>query len=461
MELYNSLTQKIEPFESAKLPFVSMYSCGPTVYSFPSIGNYRTYALSDMLVRALTFDGYKVKNVMNLTDVGHLASDADDGEDKLEKQAEKEGRGAKEIADFYIKDFISGLAKLNINQPAKFTRATEYIEDQIELIKTLENKGYSYQTDDGIYFDTSKFPKYGELSGLTAETILEGVRVEKNPQKRNASDFALWKFSPKDKKRWQEWESPWGLGFPGWHIECSAMAMKELGETIDIHVGAEDLKMIHHQNEIAQSECATGKKFVRYWIHGAFLLVDGGRMGKSLGNAYTIADLEAQGFDPLALRYFYTAAHYRSPLNFTFEALKNAQNSLKKLYEIIESYRFDKEVNYSEKFITRFTEKLHDDLNMPGAVSVMWDMLKSSISESQKLVTILKMDDVLGFDIDAHIGFVVPQDILDQARTRQAYRSSGIWDKADMIRRELLAKGYLVEDNPDGTYRVKRKISAV
>ena len=417
--------------------------------------------MADVMHKALKFNDYKVKYIMNLTDVGHLTGDnlgdADIGEDRLEIAAEREGRSARDIANYYIDDFLKNGEKLNIQKPAKFTRATDYIQDQIDLIKELEKKGYTYRTTDGIYFDTNKFKKYGALSGMTEESIKEGARVEPNPEKKHPADFALWKFSPTDKIRWQEWDSPWGVGFPGWHIECSAMSMKELGDTIDLHLGAEDLRMIHHQNEIAQSEAATGRQFVNYWIHGAFLLVDGGRMGKSLGNAYTLQDIESKNFDPISLRYFYMTAHYRTPLNFTWEALQNVQNSLKKLYDIVGGYKESKEAEVDERYLEKFLDALNDDINMPKAIAVLWEMLKADMDESEKIKTLFKFDEVLGLNIENYVGFEIPQKVLDLVKVRQEYRKVGIWDKADLIRREISQLGYVVDDTGNG-YKVKRKI---
>jgi cysteinyl-tRNA synthetase len=438
-----------------------MYTCGPTVYFYPTIGNYRTFVFSDVVGRVLRFNGYKVRSIMNFTDVGHLtgdnSGDADSGEDRIEKAATKEGKTAQDITDFYINDFVTSFDKLNMLKPTKFTRATEYINEQIELIKTLEQKGYTYVISDGVYFDTSKFEEYGKLSGFTPETIMEGARVEPNPQKRNPMDFGLWKLSPSDEQRLQEWDSPWGKGFPGWHLECSAMALKELGETVDFHLGGEDLKMIHHQDEIAQSECATNKKFVRYWMHGAFMLVDGGKMSKSLGNGYVLSDIEAKGFDLLALRYFYMGANYRTQINFTWEALANAQNSLKKIYDILGAYKDEKNTLPDGEYVNIFRDKVNNDINMPEALAVFWEMLKSSIPESKKVATALEMDKVLGLRLEEQIGYVVPQEILDLAKTRNEYRKSGIWDKADMIRKELLVRGYIVEDIQSGGFKVRRK----
>jgi cysteinyl-tRNA synthetase len=462
LRFYNSLTKKAEDFKPINPEIVTMYLCGPTVYDYVTIGNFRTYVLGDLFHRALLFNDYKVKYIMNFTDVGHMTGDnigdADIGEDRLEIAAAREGRNARDIADFYIKDFLTSYDKLNMLRPFKFTRATDYIQEQIDLVRLLEKKGFTYRITDGIYFNTAKFEKYGELSGLTAETIKEGARVEPNKEKKNPNDFALWKFSPFNAKRWQEWDSPWGVGFPGWHIECSAMSMKELGETIDIHLGGEDLRMIHHQNEIAQSECASGKKFVKYWIHGAFLQIDGGRMGKSLDNAYTVQDLVEKGFDPIALRYFYMMAHYRSPLNFTWESMHAAQNSLKKLYDIVGGYKESLDAEPSERHISSFMSAISDDLNMPEALAVCWDMLKSNLSESVKLATILRMDKVLGLKLDDAIGYEIPQKVTDLVKTRQTYRKNGIWDKADIARREINALGYTVEDLPDGQFKIRRKL---
>lgn len=461
LTIYNSLSKQEEQFKPLNIEEVSMYTCGPTVYDYAHIGNFRTYSLSDFLYRTLVFNDYKVKYIMNLTDLGHLTGDnegdADTGVDRLEKAAETEGKSAKEISDYYIKAFLADAKELNLTKPAKYTKATDYISEQIDLIHTLEKKGFTYTTPDGVYFDTSLYADYGNLSGLTAENILEGSRVEPNPNKKNPTDFALWKFSPTDKKRWQEYNSPWGVGFPGWHIECSAMILKELGERIDIHIGGEDLKMIHHQNEMVQSECATNKKFVNYWIHTAFLQVDGGKMGKSLGNAYTVADIKAKGFSAIDLRFFYMTAHYRSSLNFTWESLQSSHNSLKKMYDLVSGYTESEDGVLSENYINKFNAALLEDLNMPKAIAVLWEVLKSDIEESSKVVTLLKMDEVLGLNIDEHVGFQIPEKVLNLARMRWEYRRQGIWDKADLLRREISDMGYTVDDAKDD-YRVRRKL---
>lgn len=459
--LYNSLTQNKEAFTPVSNQQVSIYTCGPTVYDYAHIGNFRTYTTSDLVVRVFKFNGYKVRHVMNLTDVGHLSGDnlgdADIGEDRVESAAEEEGKSAREITDFYITHFMSDYERLNLEKPVKFTRATEYIQEQIDLIRELERKHVTYRTSDGIYFDTSKYSKYGELSGYTEESIKEGARIEPNPEKRNPSDFALWKFSPEGSKRWQEWNSPWGIGFPGWHVECSAMSMKELGETLDVHIGGEDLKMIHHQNEIAQSECATGKTFSNYWLHAAFLQVDGGRMGKSLGNFYTVSDIVDRGFNPLSLRFFYMSAHYRTPLNFTWTSLQSADNTLKKLYSTVAEYRDTSNSEPSEDFIDKFKEALNDDINMPKALAVVWELIGSDESNGTKLVTLLRFDKVLGLDLDKHVGYEIPQKVADYARTRLEYRKAGIWDKADDMRKKVEELGFLIEDAPEG-YKIKKKL---
>jgi len=461
MRIYNSLTKQLEDFKPIEPDVVKMYCCGPTVYIYPQIGNWRTFTLVDFLYRVLKLNGYKIDFIMNMTDVGHLfeeGGDPEGGEDKIEKQSQEEGKSAKEIVEFYAKGFLNDFRDLNITEPRQFTKASEYIDEQIDLIASLEDKGFTYETSDGIYFDTSKFERYGELSGLTIENIKEGARIDPNPEKKNSTDFALWKFSPKDKKRQQEWQSPWGMGFPGWHLECSSMILTELGDTIDIHVGGEDLKMIHHQNEIAQSECATGKKFVNYWVHGAFLTVDGGKMSKSLGNFYTLDDVKKKGFNAMDLRYLFMTAHYRTPLNFTWEALQSAQNSLKKIYDIVGSYEQDPKAEVSEKYFKKFKEALDDDLNAPEALAVVWELIKSNISEASKLNTILKMDEFLGLRLQEHIGYEIPEKIIDLAKMRREYRRSGIWDKADVIRRQASDLGYIIEDLPSGEFKVKKKL---
>ncbi|GIW61923.1 MAG: cysteine--tRNA ligase [Patescibacteria group bacterium] len=457
LRLYNSLSRTIEEFKPLNPPRVTMYTCGPTVYDFAHIGNFRTYTMADILVRTLKYNSFDVKYVMNITDVGHLTGDnlgdADVGEDRLEKSARREGKTAWEIAEFYTDAFLQDYQKLNLTQPEVFARATEHINEQIDLIKRLEEQGYTYRISDGIYFDTSKFKDYGKLSDM--DQIKEGARVEMNEEKRNPRDFALWKFSPKDTIRQMEWDSPWGKGFPGWHIECSAMSMKYLGETIDIHAGGMDLKQIHHPNEIAQSEAATHKQFVRYWFHVAFMLVQGERMSKSLGNNYKLYDLEKEGYDPMDLRYLYLQTHYRQEMNFTFGALDAARNALKRLKNIILEWDAPKIgcAEYEQKFL----DALNDDLNTPEALAVVWDLVKSDYPTSAKARSLFKMDEVLGFNLKeyyeqtAKYPVEVPQEVLDLVEERARARKNKQYMRADQIRNRIRKLGFDIQDTEKGT----------
>jgi len=475
MRLYNTLTRKLENFVPIEKGKVGIYTCGPTVYDFVTIGNWRTYILGDLLVRTFKYLGYSVRYVMNVTDVGHLTGDnegdASMGEDRLEKGAKREGETAWTVAEKYTKDFKQGMHKLGLLKPDALPKATNHIREQIELVRRLEDEGLTYRISDGIYFDTEAFEakgfKYGELS--TLDKIKEGARVEINKEKKNKRDFALWKFSPKEVKRDMEWQSPWGVGFPGWHIECSAMSMKYLGEQFDVHVGGEDLKSTHHPNEIAQSEGATGKKpFVKYWVHGAFLLVDGGRMGKSLGNAYNLQDLEAKGFSPMDLRYFYLTGHYRKQLNFTWKALEAAQTALGRLRRKIDDLQdvslksgvkvANLDVGWEEKFRGR----LEDDLDMPGALAVVWEMMKDeSLEDGEKLRLIREWDKVLGLRLDEARGEnqrgKIDEKIKRLVKERTRLRKEKKWEEADELRKEIEKMGYMVEDKGEKTEVVKRK----
>ena len=416
MKLYNSLSRTVEevvPRENGK---IGMYTCGPTVYSTPTIGNFRTYTLSDILSRSLRYLGYNVTHVMNLTDVGHLTGDnegdSSQGEDRLEKAAKKEGKTAWEISEGYAREFFVHMDKLGIQRPEVVCKATDHIQEQILMVTELEKRGLSYKIQDGIYFDVVAYEKtgakYGELS--TLDQIKFGARLDPNPEKKDPRDFALWKFSPKGEKRHMEWESPWGVGFPGWHIECSAMSTKYLGDQFDIHVGGEDLRSTHHPNEIAQAEGATGKKpFVTTWVHGAFLLVDGGRMGKSLGNAYTVDDIEKRGYDALALRYFYLTGHYRKQLNFTWEALSGANTALLKLRKMYQGLSTDQserttlsteKMESIEKYQAEFRAAIENDLAMPKALATVWGMVKSNIPNYDKAELLREWDKVLGIGVD-------------------------------------------------------------
>jgi cysteinyl-tRNA synthetase len=466
MDIYltNSLTRKKEKFIPLNTSKIGMYTCGPTVYNFATIGNFRTYLSADILLRTLKYNGYKVDYIMNLTDVGHLTGDnlgdADTGEDRMEKEAKKERKTAWEVAKEYTEAFLTDLHKLNLEDPDNFVKATDHIKEQISLVKELEEKGLTYKISDGIYFDTASYEKntgfkYGEMSNL--DQIKEGARVEVNPEKKNPRDFALWKFSPEGVRRDMEWDSPWGVGFPGWHIECSAMSMKYLGETFDIHVGGEDLKSTHHPNEIAQSQGATGKKFVDYWIHGAFLTVDGGRMGKSLGNAYTIADLEKKGFSPLDLRYFYLSGKYNEPLNFTWESLKAAQVALSRLKSQITNYKSQgsertmlspEKEKQIETFRANFTEAINDDLNTPKALSVFWSMLSSNIPSVDKYDLAINFDEVLGLKLSEGQDSIkqIPTNIQELMTKREQLRKDGKFEEADKIRDEIKNAGFDTSD---------------
>lgn len=450
--LYNTLTRKKEKFEPINPPYVGMYTCGPTVYNYAHIGNLRTYIFEDILKRVLLYNGYIVKHVMNITDVGHLTSDADEGEDKIEREAKKERRSAWEIAEFYTEAFKRDIKKLNILEPDIWCKATEHIKDFIDLILILENKGYTYKTSDGIYFDTSKLPDYGKLAGQDLESLLPGARVEYNPEKKNPTDFALWKFSPKDVKRQMEWDSPWGVGFPGWHIECSVMSTKYLGQPFDIHCGGIDHIPIHHTNEIAQSEAAYDKPMAKYWLHGEFLVMGDKKMAKSEGNFVTLSDLEEKGYHPLAYRYFCLTAHYRTPLRFTWTALEGSQRALNRLYENIKRYP-KKEVEFHKEYEERFHKAINDDLDMPKALAITWELIKDdNISPEIKRATLLQFDKVLGLSLDnpPEIKVEVPEEIWQLLEERETARKNKDWKKADEIREEIKKRGYIIEDTPQG-----------
>jgi cysteinyl-tRNA synthetase len=460
MKLFNTLKKKVETFSPRDVKIVTLYCCGPTVYDYATIGNFRTYTMTDILVRILRHFGYTVKFVMNITDVGHLVSDADTGEDKMEKGAKREGKTAWDIAKFYTDAFLSDSKKLHLLEPDVRPKPTEHIAQQIAMVSTLLTKGFAYKIDDGIYYDTGKFTSYGELTGQRLDELKAGARVEPNPQKRNPTDFALWKFSPTDKKRDMEWESPWGMGFPGWHIECSAMSRTHLGDQIDIHTGGVDLIPVHHTNEIAQSEASSGKSpFVRYWVHGQFLLVDGKKMAKSKGNFYKLSDIEARKIDPLALRYFYMTAHYRAYLNFTWEALGSAQNALNDLHvskpgrESLSADKLEKIDRYRE----RFDEALRNDMNMPQAIAIAWEVRKSNIPERDKYDLLMDFDEVLGLDL-GHIvqKEIIPEEIRTLVQMRDEYRKKKMFSEADEVRKRIEERGFQIDDSADGEPVISR-----
>lgn len=453
LKLWNTIDRKLEEFKPIKKGKVGLYTCGPTVYNPATIGNLRTYVFEDVLKRTLMLLGYKVHHVMNITDVGHLVGDGDEGEDKVEREAAKQGKTAWDIAKMYEEMFDKDMARLNILAPTGKDRphATDYIKQQIDLVAKLEKKGYTYRTSDGIYFDTSKFKDYGKLSKQKLEEKEAGARVEVNEEKKHPADFALWKFSPAGAKRQMEWESPWGVGFPGWHIECSAMSEELLGQPFDIHCGGVDHITVHHENEIAQSEAAFDKPLANYWVHGEFLLVDGKRMGKSEGNAYLIDDLIAKGFDPIAYRYYCLGTHYRSKLNFTWKGLEGAQNSLSHLQGIAGDLKKSRIIDIRSRDL--FTNALEEDLNTAKALSEMWEMLKSDeLDPETKGGTLAFMDSVLGLGLAERIGVKInaPIEIHLLASERQLARESKDWKKSDELRDVIKQKGWHVEDGKDG-----------
>lgn len=449
LKIWNTASRSLEEFKPIAKGKAGLYTCGPTVYWDAHIGNMRSYVFEDILQRTLEMEGYDVKRVMNITDVGELT---ETGEDKMLLGAQREGKTVQEIAQMYTERFLHDAMALHIAIPkAPFLcKATEHIPEQIELISVLDKKGIAYKTTDGVYFDTSKFPSYGSFSGQKLEDKEAGARVEVNKEKRNASDFALWKFAPKDAKR-QLWESPWGVGFPGWHIECSAMSRKYLGQPFDIHCGGVDHIPVHHENEIAQSEAAYGVKLANYWLHNEFLLVDGQKMSKSLGNVYTVSDLVLKGFDPLALRLFFLGAHYRQKQNFTWEALQASKNALTKLRNI--SRGLDAPKIGCADLEAEFKAALVDDLNTPKALAVMWKTLDSDYPPSAKAATLVWMDQILGLSLDTYIAMpvAIPDDIKALAANRDIARSEKDWNGSDRLRDEIMARGWIVEDTKEGT----------
>jgi cysteinyl-tRNA synthetase len=452
--LYNTLSRKKEVFKPIKSGKVGMYTCGPTVYNYPHLGNMRTYIFEDLLKRVLQYNGYKVNHVMNITDVGHLTNDRDMGEDKIEKEAKKEGKTAWDIALFYTKAFFEDEKYLNIIKPTVVCKATDNIKEQIELIQRLEKKGFTYKTSDGIYFDTSKFPDYAKLSGQKLEDLKEGARVEANTEKKNHTDFALWKFSPKDSKREMEWPSPWGVGFPGWHIECSAMSMKYLGEHFDIHCGGIDHVNIHHTNEIAQSEAATGKKsWVNYWVHGAFLNIqDGEKMSKSSGHFVTVENTFIEkNINPLVYRFADLSVHYRKQMEWNDDIVTSAKNGLENLYAKIVNLG-DKKGKVNKEWKEKFLSAINDDLNLSQGLAVLNEMLKSEISSADKLATVIDFDEVLGLGFNNLIKKAenIPDEVKKLVSERENARKNKDWKKSDELRDEIKKLGYEVKDTLEG-----------
>lgn len=471
LQLYNTLTRKNEEFKPLNPPKVGMYSCGPTVYSHPHIGNFRSFLVADLLKRFLEFKGFKVTHIMNITDVGHLVDDADEGADKLEEAAKRQKKDPLEIAKVYTDSFLQASKLLNLKSPDKYPKATEHINEMIDMIKTLIDKGYAYVVGGNVYYDITKFANYGQLSGNMLGDLNAGARIEINEEKKNPQDFALWKHDP---KHLQQWDSPWGKGFPGWHIECSAMSSKYLGAEFDIHTGGEDNIFPHHECEIAQSEAASGKQFVHYWLHTRFLLFDGEKMSKSKGNLYTIQELIEKGFRKNAIRYSLISSHYRQNYNFTFDGIKAAQQAIDKIQQCVirleELRKIGKQgdirqevQNLSSNCLTEFDAALSDDLNISKALAVCFDFIReankaddlNSTEAAALLDAINKIDSVLGVLEVADTE--VPDEIKELAEKRKAAKLNKDWKAADALRAQILAQGWTVEDTPGGGYRIKRK----
>lgn len=454
---YNTLTKQKDLFKPIEEGKVKIYSCGPTVYKDATIGNMRTNLLNDTLRRVLKYNGYELKHVMNITDVGHLVSDGDEGEDKMLKSAREEHKSPLEIAEHYTKLFFRDLERLNIETPEVVCKATDHIKEMLEMVQKIMKNGYAYETSTAIYFDVSKLDKYGILSGINLNDQKAGARVDIDPEKRNPYDFALWIKAPAN--HLMKWDSPWGPSYPGWHIECSAMSTKYLGEEFDIHTGGIDLIPTHHENEIAQNKGACGKNPAHYWIHGEYLLINGGKMSKSLGNTYLIDDIIARGYSPLAYRLFNYSCHYRGKLNFTWEGIESANTSLIRLREGYQKH-LNGNSDISDEIIAdmenRFHQAINDDMNMPLALSVVWEAVKYP-EKSPKIAQLLKkFDTVLGIKIDEVQETKIPQEILDLVEERKQARSDKNWSESDRLRDLIAEKGYIVKDTKDGTEVFKK-----
>lgn len=456
LHLYDTYERHLREFAPLSGSQVGLYTCGPTVYDYAHIGNLRTYLFEDVLRRTLEFNGYSVKHVMNITDVGHLVSDADEGEDKMEKGSRRTGKTAWEIAEFYTTAFQADLKQLNVLEPHIWCRATDHIQEQIEFIQCIESKGYTYQTSDGVYFDTTKLDDYGYLGRLDIEGLQAGARIDLG-EKHSPTDFALWKFSPSKHKRQMEWESPWGVGFPGWHIECSAMSAKYLGKFFDIHCGGEDHITVHHTNEIAQTQACFGTRLANFWMHGYFLQLDDERMSKSSGEFLRLQVLIDRGYDPLAYRFYNMSAHYRAKLNFAWDGLDSAAKSLDRLRSLV--FDWGAPGNVDEGFVNQFTAQINDDLNMPRAMAVTWELARCNLPKATKKATILHFDRILGFGLDKWQPKleIIPDEIQSLVNDRQNARSEKRWVDADAIRDQIIQAGFEIEDTPQGSRIKPRK----
>ncbi len=462
IHLFNTLGREKQVFKPITPGKAGMYCCGLTVYNYAHIGNLRAYIFEDLLKRVLLYNGYEVKHVMNITDVGHLQSDADEGEDKMELGSKREGKTAWELSEYYTKEFQTDLKALNIFPPDVWCKATDHIKEQIELVQCLEKKGFTYITGDGVYFDTSKLPDYGKLAGLDIEGLKAGARIEMNEEKKNKTDFSLWKFSPKGKKRQMEWDSPWGVGFPGWHIECSAMSMKYLGETFDIHCGGVDHVPIHHTNEIAQSEACTGKRFVNYWLHNEFLIIESEKMSKSAGEFLRLKTLIDKGYDPLDFRYFCLGALYRKHLQFTWENLDAARNAYQRLKNRVIEFKnlaaeTTESINSKESannYKQLFLGSVNDDLNIPAGLAVMWDVIRNDLlSPKARLELLYDFDNVLGLglkNVKEKSGDDIPEEVMALVNQRTEAKKNKDFKLADELRNKVKEMGYVIVDKKDG-----------
>ncbi len=455
IQLYNTLSHSKEEFKPINKEEIRIYSCGPTVYSFAHIGNLRTYVFVDNLRRVLKYNGYNLKHVMNITDVGHLTSDADTGEDKMEKAARKEGKNPYEIAEYYTKYFMEDMKKLDIDMPNIISKATDNIPEMLEMVKEILKNGYAYETSKGIYFDVSKLDKYPVLSNNSVDGQEAGARIEVDKEKRNPYDFAIWIKAPEN--HMMKWESPWGLSYPGWHLECSAIGRKFLGEHFDIHTGGVDHIPIHHENEIAQSKGATGQIPANYWMHSEFLLIDGGKMSKSLGNIYTLKTLEDNGIEPLAFKLFCFSAHYRNKLNFTFDGVKAQVKALERLRDGYKKHLEGNEEVEEEKikeYENRFHEAINDDLNMPLAMGVVWEVIREEKKSKKYAELIEKFDEVLGLDLKNYQNYQkeieIPENIKELIEKRNQARKEKNWEESDKIRDEIQKLGYNIKDTKEG-----------
>ena len=449
LHLYDTYERQARPFAPIDPPRVGLYGCGPTVYNYQHIGNLRTYIFEDILRRALEYSGYEVNHVVNITDVGHLTSDGDTGQDKMEASAQRQGKTAWELAALYTDVFKEDLRLLNVLEPHVWCRATDHIEEQIGAVQTIEEKGYAYSTSDGVYFDTEKLDDYGYWRASTSTDYRPGP-AWKLGDKRKITDFALWKFSPVDEKRQMEWDSPWGIGFPGWHIECSAMSAKYLGEYFDIHCGGEDHIPAHHTNEIAQAQACYGTRG-DFWVHGAFLQLGGEKMSKSSGDFLRLQTLVDRGYDPLAYRFFCLGARYRAKLTFAWESLDAAATAFERLR--VTAHAWGEPTAEDEDFIARFRERVEDDLNMPRVLALVWELVGSDLADGIKKATLLHFDQVLGLELDQwqpEAEEAVPAEIRALAEQRQQAREEKDWGQADEIRDKIIAAGYEIIDAPEG-----------